>query len=89
MNMLDEVIECFEAATKGGYAYAGIAVQIGDNPELEYIINTGKSIPNKLQYYKDTYAKDGTHKFAKEVRIVGADYADYVDELVFFEEDDQ
>lgn len=62
----------FNDAIENEVAYVAVAIQIESNPSIEIIINSTKSLKEKLAYYKHSYNDDLTHKSPAPIKIVGA-----------------
>lgn len=64
-----ELIKIFSEAISDG-SDIQVEVTIPGQNDTEYIINKNKSIPNKLQYYCETYNDDLVHQRNKDIRII-------------------
>lgn len=66
----------FDQAKKHNYEYVGVAIQLPDTDGIEIIINGSKNFDYKLNYYKNTYNEDLSHKHVPNLKIVGFTYGD-------------
>lgn len=72
---------CFSKAKESGERFIAIVVEMDGFNDLEVIINSHENIDAKLEYYKNTYSADLTHKFSKGIRIVGMTYGNSYEEI--------
>lgn len=63
--------QCFSEAIDREIMFIGVAVQIGDSPAPEIIINGKENFKDKLAYYKSAYNEDLTLKSSPTIKIVG------------------
>lgn len=82
---MNELESAFEDAKEGKFKFIAVKIHIDGLPEDEIIINPMKNFEIKLEYYKNNYDENCNHKFSKGISIVGVDYEDYVDSLIFFD----
>lgn len=61
----------FKKAIDIGVKYVAVAIQFDDVDDVEIIINPIRNAEYKLEYYKQTYNDDLTHRYAKGVKILG------------------
>lgn len=67
----------FNLAIANGFSYVAVVVRMSDFKSCEIIINPINNIADKLEYYKNTYNEDLTHKHAKDkIQIVDVKVAD-------------
>lgn len=73
---------CFKSAMDSHYEFVAIQVEMEGYPELELIINRIGNAEDKLEYYRNAYNHDLTHKHAGDkIRIVGFTFADSIAEI--------
>jgi hypothetical protein len=75
----------FRYAISEKYKLFAVAVQLPGLSKPEIIINCLENAKEKLDYYKQMYSENLVHWASGTIKIVDWDYADYVDELKFFE----
>lgn len=68
MNFQD-LENIFEIAIQQGYC-VGVEITIPGQCDSEFIINRNKSIPNKLEYYRNNYTDDLIHKNCSAIKII-------------------
>ena len=79
MKLETEINMAFEL----GFKYFAIKVEMDGFPEDEVIINPIENAVEKIEYYKNTYNEDLTHKHAKGIRIVDSTFGDTYDEIAW------
>lgn len=68
---------CIQQAVEVDFKYFAVKIRMEGFSEYEVIINPTKNALKKLEYYKNTYNEDLTHKHAgNKIRIVGFTFAD-------------
>lgn len=67
MSMLESAVLF---AQDVNYQYFAIKVEMDDFPDSEAIINPIINMVEKLEYWKNTYNEDLTHKHSKGIKIV-------------------
>lgn len=78
---LNVLQNCFNAATEGGANFVAVVVTLPGTPGEEVIINGRENFGSKLEYYKNAYNEDLTHKHAAGVKIVGFTYGDSFEDI--------
>ena len=82
---LTDLIDCFEHAIEFNADYVGVLIQMEGYDDEEIIINPRRNFIEKLEYYKQTYEYDLTHKHAGDkVKIVDFTYEDTLEEIERF-----
>lgn len=61
--------------------YIGVAFKLPKSNSFEVIINSKENFDYKLNYYKDTYSHDLSHKHVDGMQIVGFAYGDTFQEI--------
>lgn len=65
---------CFNYAKDVGAKYVAVVVEMDGFEYDEVIINPISNADKKLEYYKNTYNSDLTHKFSNGIKIVAFTY---------------
>ena len=78
---MENLIESINMAQEISFKYFAIKVEMDGFPEEEVIINPMINAVEKIDYYKNTYNDDLTHKHAKGIRIVDYTYADTYEDI--------
>lgn len=71
-----ELIENFLIAERAQYddsvdpPYVAVVIEMDEYVGLELIVNPAENARRKMEYYKNTYNLDGTHKKGAPVRII-------------------
>lgn len=82
MMNIEKLEKTFDTAIEHGFSYVAVVIQMSDFKTCEVIINPIDNAIDKLEYYKNTYNDDLTHKHAKDkIRIIDATFADTFDEI--------
>ena len=83
MNLTITNLEnCFRSAIDSGYRYVAVRVHMKGFTNDEVIINTLANAEEKLNYYKNAYNEDLTHKQAGEnIKIVGFTFGDWFEDI--------
>lgn len=79
--LMTELVHIFDEAKDGEWEYVGVKIHMDGFPKDEVIINEKDNIDTKLEYYQKTYDANCNHKFAKGISIVGAAYANSLDDI--------
>ena len=67
MSMLESIIHF---AQDVDYKYVAIKIEMDGFPDSEVIINPIINMVEKLEYWKNTYNEDLTHKYSDGIKIV-------------------
>lgn len=73
--------EIFIKAKELDKNYIGVAFKLPESNSFEVIINSKENFDYKLNYYKDTYSHDLSHKHVDGLQIVGFAYGDTFQEI--------
>ena len=84
LRLKDMVLE-FNYAIEKKFKLFAVEVRLPNTSTNEIIINRLAGIRDKLEYYKNAYDENLCLKTNSQVQIVGYDFADFVDELKFFD----
>jgi hypothetical protein len=75
----------FKQAIAEKYKWFAIKVYIPGFGAGELILNPLCNIEDKLEYYAKAYDENLVHRQSGVIKIIDWDYADFVDELKFFD----
>ena len=67
-----------------GYEYFAIKVEMNDFPSEEVIINPIINMTEKLEYWKNTYNEDLTHKYSNGIKIIDFAMGDSYEDIQWF-----
>ncbi|WP_405101771.1 hypothetical protein [Oceanobacillus sp. FSL H7-0719] len=63
--------DCFNGAIERNMSYVGVSIKMEGLTENEIIINPIANAKDKLEYYRQAYDEDLTHKYAgSDIQIV-------------------
>lgn len=79
---MQEMTEIFEDAKEFGAQYIAVKIEMDGFEKPEVIINEKENLDTKLEYYKDTYNEDLTHKYSKGIKIINYSYGNSYDEIL-------
>lgn len=79
---MNDLIRAFKQARESDAEYIAVFVRMDDLDSDEIIINTKYNMDVKLDYYKQAYDSDLTHKYAgNDIKIVGFAFGDTLAEI--------
>lgn len=81
MSFKKELINCFIEGLENDCQMVGVIVDIKDYDYSELIVNSRANIKKKIEYYKETYDDNLSHKNADDICITNFAYADNPREL--------
>ena len=75
MSLKQELIDCFNEGLENDCQMIGVLVDIKNYDYSELIVNNRQNIKKKLEYYKETYDKNLSHRHADNICITDFAYA--------------
>lgn len=78
MNSLER---CFNTAKELGQKFVAIRVEMDGFPKAEIIVNPIENVDSKLEYYKNAYNEDLTHKHANGIKITSFSFGKTMSEI--------